>query len=388
MSKKIEALWDCPYCEQTRIGGLTKHCPNCGHPQDKDIMFYMPAADEMNVLDEEESKEYGQGVDWVCGFCDSLNRYSNKFCGNCGAAKEEQSGDYFANKKDQEKKAISEKDLEAEAPVQDVNSNVKVKPKTVTNQKKEEKKKREQEAQLAEERKLVAAKNKKILLGVFVAIAALLLVIFWPRKVDTVMYEKTWNRDIAVEMLNTVEESDWVVPEGGRILKTEREIHHYEQVLDHYEDVQVEKSEQVFDGYDTSVQYVNNGDGTYSEETVETPRYHTEHYYVTESQPVYISVPVFADKYVYEIDRWDYFRAVSTAGGDDEPYWGDVDLQDNERQGGSSETYTLNFNNKKNKKNYSISVSQDMWDTFHDGDNVTLTITNGEIRKINGEEIN
>ena len=37
MGKLIEGFWDCPYCGQKSIGGLTKVCPNCNTPRGKNI---------------------------------------------------------------------------------------------------------------------------------------------------------------------------------------------------------------------------------------------------------------------------------------------------------------------------------------------------------------
>ena len=98
MAKKIvEGLWDCPYCGQKGIGGLVKSCPNCAHPQDADTKFYL--GEKKAYLDEEKAKDYGKGADWTCSFCGSLNRYGNANCVNCGAQREDSSGDYFENRK-------------------------------------------------------------------------------------------------------------------------------------------------------------------------------------------------------------------------------------------------------------------------------------------------
>ena len=47
MGKIIEGLWDCPFCGNKRIRAGQKTCPDCGHPQDENIKFYMP--DEIKI---------------------------------------------------------------------------------------------------------------------------------------------------------------------------------------------------------------------------------------------------------------------------------------------------------------------------------------------------
>ena len=104
MGKKIEGLWDCPYCGTKGIGGLTKHCPSCGHPQDADTQFYLPS--QKKYLDEETAEKYGKGADWTCSYCGSLNRYYATECSNCGASREETSGDYNDNKRKRAEAAL------------------------------------------------------------------------------------------------------------------------------------------------------------------------------------------------------------------------------------------------------------------------------------------
>ena len=54
MAKKIiEGLWDCPYCGQKGIGGLTKSCPNCAHPQDAGTKFYL--GEKKEYLEEDKA---------------------------------------------------------------------------------------------------------------------------------------------------------------------------------------------------------------------------------------------------------------------------------------------------------------------------------------------
>lgn len=353
MGKLIEGRWDCKYCGKKGIRGLSKYCPGCGHPQDKDVKFYMP--DKIEYLDEETAKNYGKGADWVCSYCNSYNRYDANYCINCGGSKEEKEGDYFSVQKPEH---IPEDEIKDNVP--DSNPSEPPVPK------------------------------KKSKFGIFgVALAAILVIIagfmlLAPKNMDATLQDKSWSRNIAIEDCITVQESDWEVPDGGRIYDQKEEIHHYDQVLDHYETVEEERTRTVQDGYDTYTNYVDNGDGTFSEETVETPRYITETYYETVEKPVYKDVPVYATKYYYEIERWQETRVVTTEGKDDDPYWGETNLTGQEREGTKKENYNLIFTTKKEE--YITSVPLTTWQSLQIGDDAEITVQSGMIKKINGEE--
>ncbi len=396
-NKIIEGLWDCPYCDQKGIGGLTKQCPNCGHPQDEGTVFYLPSKKE--YLDKETADQYGKGADWICSFCDSLNRYYDDVCTNCGASREESSGDYFSNKTEEAKDSVAEKDVYGTASgtsgsaSEDVGADHSEDPvyqqyrKEAREQQQEKRRKQAQKEK--EEREKIQAQRRqssaKLFAGIGLILILALLFMFWPRTSKATLDSKSWVRDITIEELKAVQESAWSVPDGGRVYETQDEIHHYDQVLDHYENVLVPHYRQVLDGYDTSIEYVSNGDGTFSERTVSTPRYRTETYYVTVQEPVYQNVPNYQPKYYYEIDRWVESRHVTTRGGPEDPYWGDAGLAGNEREGVRQAAYTLTF--KEKRKSYSIDVNEEYWRSLKTGTSVKLTTSNGQIIKINGASL-
>lgn len=358
MGTIVEGLWDCPYCGQTGIGGLKKQCPNCGHPQDEGTKFYLGI--EKKVLSSEIAKNYGKGADWTCSYCNSLNRFSQTECANCGGPREESSGDYFENReKQKEKERDEEKDGSGQEHMQKC-------------------------ARLTagEKQPKGGAQNKKwsrfAILG---ALFLLLLLLFWPKKQTAVVVDKAWNRSIEVEEYTTVRESDWSIPSSGREYDRRQEIHHYNHVIDHYETVQVQKTRQVLDGYDTHTEYADNGDGTFTSYTVETPRYRTEYYTQEEEQPVYRDDPIYRTKYYYEIERWIVNHTVDTKGKTDAPYWGEVVLTDKQRQGARQEEYTVYFETKKGKK-YDMTITENEWNRLQIGDKKKLVIQFGTIKEI------
>lgn len=342
----VEALWDCPYCGQKRIGGLTKHCPGCGQPQSTNTVFYM--GEKKNYVDADRAKNYGKGADWMCDYCGSLNRYDQTSCSNCGAEREEAKGDYFSNKTQDGSQTVPKKQHFDPAPA--------------------------------------PAPKKgfpKILLLGLLAIIAVITFFALPKKHDVSITSKEWAREISIEAYKTLQESDWTVPEGGRVTDQKSELHHYDKVLDHYEYVDVQRTRTVPNGSHTETTYSNNGDGTFTEHTREVTDYTTETYYETEKRPVYRDEPRYQTKYYYDIDRWVPERTVDTSGGEDEPYWGKPELASNERESGREEIYVLHMKDNKKDKEYSYTCSSlEEWNNYKSGDGITIVVQGGKVKEI------
>ena len=150
--------------------------------------------------------------------------------------------------------------------------------------------------------------------------------------------------------------------------------------------VTVEKSRQVQDGYDTHTDYDDNGDGTFTEREVQTPRYKTEYYTEEEEQPVYEKVPRYQTKYYYDIDKWVPDRTLETSGGADEPYWDDTKLGENEREGDRRAEYKVTLTTDKDKS-YTAEVEEELWNSLDLGDNVDIVVKSGRVTSINGTEL-
>ena len=54
MGRIIEGYWDCKYCDSKGISGSIRECPNCGHPRDDTVKFYLK--DEKKYVSEEKAK--------------------------------------------------------------------------------------------------------------------------------------------------------------------------------------------------------------------------------------------------------------------------------------------------------------------------------------------
>lgn len=338
----VEGIWDCRYCGTNAIGGLTKHCPCCGHPQDEDVQFYL--GEEKKYLEEEVAAQYGQGADWVCGYCGALNRVHFKYCATCGGAKDSSEKDYFQAK--------------------------------------------DQQAARAAAKQTPPPPKKKSKLPMILALIAVLLVAFfmWPRTTASQVQEKSWTRTVDIQVERTVQEDDWQVPDGGRLLSQAQAIHHYNDVLDHYETRTREVAERVLDHYDTSVSYSNNGDGTFTEVEHQTPVYRTEYHTETYQEPIYVKVPQYATKYTYEIERWFYDRTETASGGADEPHWPELKLTDKEREAGTTETYTVTATDEK-EKSFTFEMSLEKWQGLNLHDSVKLTTVGGRVTKVNDKPL-
>lgn len=345
MSRIVKGYWDCPYCGNKGISGLEKRCTACGHSQDEGTKFYLK--EQKEYVSEDKAKEYGKGADWTCSYCGSLNRHDAKVCVGCGADREESSGDYFENIEKQKKKAEQKKPKEPE-------------PKA-------------------------GKKFFPFIIGLAIFLAFIAFACR-PKNYGASVTDKTWARAIDVEVYKTVNESDWSVPDGGRVTDERNEIHHYDSVLDHYETVTVEKSRQVQDGYDTHTEYEDNGDGTFTEREVQTPRYTTEYYTEEEEKPVYVDVPRYQTKYYYDIDKWVPDRILETSGGADDPYWDDTVLGENEREGDRRAEYKVTFTTEKDKT-YTAEVDEELWNSLDLGDNVDIVVKSGHVTSINGTEL-
>lgn len=372
--RKVEGYWTCSYCGTKDIGGLTKICPNCGNPQSKGLKFYLKEGSK-KYLDSKIAKDYGKGADWVCAYCESFNRYSNKICKNCGAQRAEAESDYFGKKQTSKqssppckKEEVSDNSYqEYNYMNQNVNHNNYDKEKRYSNK----------------AQNFFGNINLKVLFGLLggataiIAVIMLLISIFTPKEYDVQLTNKTWNRSISIQKLITVDENDWSVPPGGRIYDEKQEIRDYDHVIDHYKTKEYKVSRKEIDHYE--YKYSDNGDGTFDEEKV--PVYKTVYDTEYKKVPVYKDVPIYDTKYYYKIDKWFHNRTESSSGKIDEPYWPEFELGYKEKESGRSETYTIYFETEE-KKTFSKNVSYEKWQAYSLGEKYHITVVAGIVTEV------
>lgn len=371
MEKIIEMCWDCNHCGNKKILGRYTSCPNCGQPQDISTKFYR---DGDRYVDESENK-ISRKPKWLCSYCNSLNWDESCNCSNCGASKSENNGDYFTVKKKDEKGIMQEKNLfSGYKPLKNINIDTYDYSKRVNYN---QSPKQEQPRKNTLIGTLKSAMLPIVMMCAIVAILIGVFSFFTPRNINIVPDNKAWERSIEVEAYRTVDESDWIMPSGGRLKYITQDIYSYDQVVDYYKPVIKQVPDGTYiSGYSTHYEDLGNG---YSVKTRD-PIYSTKYKTVTEMEPVYKSVPVYKDKYHYEIERWVFDRYEKTSDGD-EPYWKELSLKTDEREGTRSEKYTIKTTIKEKIKSYSTSF--DIWNSIKVGKQINVTISGNKITKVN-----
>ena len=335
MGKILVGCWDCDYCGADRISGEVKICPKCGKPRGKDITFYMAGPKEY-VKDPEK---VNKNPDWLCPYCKTLNPDDNKFCSACGAAREESEQNYFESKEEDRKK----KEAREEAD-------------------------RREQAQTRS-----SGGSRLPLFGALIVAVFLLVFLIMPKSKGMHVDSKTWERSISVDRYQETQDSSWDLPEDAWDVTSKQEVFTYQSVLDHYETRTREVSEEVFDGYDISTEDKDLGNGYFEEVEVKTPRYRTEYHTETYEEPIYVSVPVYKTKYYYKIMKWMYDRDETTSGADDEPYYAELKLTENERESGRQEKYWIISDGKTYR------ISYDNWKQVRTGDDIMARVQGDEI---------
>ena len=352
MSKLVMAYWDCPVCGSKGIRGDVTNCPSCGRARGE-VQFYMKGYTEgetreeneradVEYLDEEQAKYVSKNPDWYCSFCNSLNSDNAEFCSNCGSSRADSEANYFE---------MLQKKKEREA------AEAAARPQVSSSQQKP------------------SRSPMKVLLVVLLAIIALFIWLNGNKTAgDLTVTGLQWARNINIEENRMYQESGWELPAGAEQTDARSELHHYDNVLSHYENVEVQRSRQVVDHYETYYTYTDNGNGTFTEVPHERPVYTTEYYTETVQQPVYQQVPRYQTKYYYNIWRWTPSRDVTASGEDHNAFWPEVELGENEREGQRTEAYTFTVEHRKNKgapETYRLAESD--WMNINVNDNLFIT---------------
>ncbi|HEY4159211.1 MAG TPA: hypothetical protein VGM29_13980 [Polyangiaceae bacterium] len=327
-----EMLWDCRFCGQRKLLGLThRHCPNCGAQQDANARYFPPDSERIAVQDH-----VYVGADIVCRYCNNATSRAAKHCGTCGAPLEE--GGAVAQRADQllaagagyagQTAADAQRELSgASAPV-------------------------------------APPLKKKSYLGCFVAagvvlllvIGSVLALVLWKKDDALTVSGHTWKRTISVDTFGPVHDSSWcdALPAGAGSVSRHREQR---------------SSKQVPDGQSCSTRKVDNGDGTFHEKQECTPKFKSE--------------PVYDDKCDYTIERWHLARTELAQGsGVSGVHWPDLKLARTgacvgcEREGTRSETYSVSYKDADGQT-YGCDFPQSRWGEFSDGSRWS-----GEVRRL------
>lgn len=353
MARIVRGYWSCDYCGSKDIDGLQDKCPNCGMGKPINTKYYMKGDSPATIkkedyLTETELKEAGIKVEecdgdhkeWLCDYCGQLNNWSNTHCDSCGSSHEESTKEYGDYNEEEYESPTFQENTE-----DDINRNpyfFKI---------------------------LTAMKSILPIVLPIMAVIFLIGFLFYPIEEIKTVVKYSWERSVVIEEERTVKESDWSIPSGGRVYNRRSEIHHYEDVIDHYETVNETKTRQVFDHYETTYTYSDNGNGTFTEHQQQKPVYRTETYVETKQKPVYKSQPVYKTKYYYEIERWFDAETYESSGFDKKPYYRtDYILKENERDTEKHSSYYVYFDDDD-----STTMKYSEWKNVDIGDCMTVT---------------
>ena len=339
-NKIVVGVWDCSYCGSDRISGELQVCPHCGKPRGSDVKFYM-AGPKKYV---EDPDKVSRNPDWLCSYCDSLNPDDAKFCTSCGASREDSEKNYFENLKAQEEKKKAEELRRAQSSAPSGASSASG-----------------------------GGRSRLPLIAGILVLIGILAFVLMPKNKKMQVDHKHWERTVDVEQYVEVEDSGWTVPSEAYDVTSKEEISGYSQVLDHYETREREVAEEVLDGYDTETTYKDLGNGHFEEVETQVPRYRTEYHTETYQEPVYVSVPIYSPRYYYKIMQWTHERTETTSGDDNEPYYAELNLAENEREGQKTESYTVIVDGKSYKTSY------DLWEQIEVGEGINAVVKSGEI---------
>ncbi len=351
-----EGRWDCQYCGT--IGNLGRHrqCQNCGRSRPDGTKFYL--ADDAEVTDKQLERQALVGPDWVCEFCGTSNAADKTVCGSCGAAREatspvQKTKDYDLDEVPTSGDMTFDEEPKPEQPTEKPKKNI----------------------------PLVVIAGAAALAVVCIGIIAFL--IFGGRDENATVSGFEWQRTVDIEAFQTVTEEDWEIPAGGRILSQRQEIHHYDQILDHYETRQRQVDEQIQVGVETYVCGQRDlGNGFFEDIECERPIYETQVRTENYEEPIYREEPVYQTLYTYEIDKWVVVRTDQVSASDHSPYWPRANLNNDEREGETSERYVVFFTDGDGSL-HEWDTKLDEWQSFEEGQQVILKLNPlGEISEV------
>lgn len=316
-----EMLWDCKYCGQKKLLGVThRFCAGCGAPQDPNARYFPPDHEKVAVKDHPYV-----GADVTCPSCRQPMSRAAKCCTNCGGPIDR--GAEVALRQD------------VVVPPPGYGPQGWAPPHTPM-------------GMAAAPRPTTSSKTKiviGIVAGVVSLLVALILVaIFWKREGVFEVRAHAWQRTIAVERYEPVRKTVWCddKPFGARELGRRREQ---------------KGTEKVKDGETCGTRKKDLGNGSYKE--------------VRECQPKYKDVPVYADRCDIEVTEWHVIRTAEAKGTSptDPPKWPATNVTRTgtclgcEREGARNESYTVSFVDTKTKDDASCTLPEAKWATFAKG---------------------
>jgi hypothetical protein len=197
--------------------------------------------------------------------------------------------------------------------------------------------------------------NKRIIIalcvGVLLLIAGIYAAITYRRTDEARVTRLMWLRAINIERWQTVQESGWDVPAGGRETRSYPDIHHYERYAS--------------GSHQSCSTFGSGSKRTTSCSTVLD----------------YSSRPVWQTRYDYDIERWVVVRTPTRTGENSEPDWPDVsDVRTSatlaigdERAGQRISRYSVEV--QASGQVYTLDFAKGRWRSFRQGKHYMLVLS-------------
>ena len=381
-ARQFWAYWDCKHCGSKGFRGDVTECPNCGRVRDKDVVFYKK---EGPVEYVENAHELPREENWICSFCDSQNPANVSVCGQCGAPKDKDAIGYFEQRRREQQGNDSGYAREHRAePVEESHESHEDDLEAELQYSRQHR--QYSEPYQAPYRHTTSPASNSIgsaassildsigsffcnlpyaqigmLAGIALAVGLVIWGIVWlctPIREELQVSDMMWQYSINIEESYMSKESGWDLPHGAILLHEEDEIKTYVPVIDHYDTKTKTIPHRDYVGEEVvGYEDIDLGNGRFERREITAPKYEEWDELVEYEEPVYRNEPVWATKYYYEIERWRHARYVKTSGHDKEFYWGTVELEDGEREGASTEKYTIFGYTSDNYEQFTCSQS-------------------------------
>ncbi len=330
--------WDCTTCGYKGIKGPESECNHCGADRPKDVKFYL-ADDSEIVQDPEALKRARSGADWECSYCGENNQAFENKCMSCGNNRDASDGD----------KSLKTKTY--------YNNEV---PRTGDNTKE---KKLQQVAQTSKPRR----KTKKKPLIIILVILVILGLIFGPgHDIEVTVDGFEWERTIKTEEKRKVIEEDWQLPNEGTLINSFQAVHHYNQILDHYE-TRTRTRQRVTGSEEYVCGKTDMGNGYFEDKYC--TRNITESYEEEYEDPVYRQEPVYQTKYKYSIYRWKPAKPLISSGNNHKAEWADTrEIKNNHylRESGRKGIYCIIVKDEENEI-HRHEIPEEKWEQLEPG---------------------
>jgi len=327
MEKTYQMLWDCTYCGQKKLLGLShRFCANCGAPQNAALRYYPSDAEKVAVEDHRYA-----GADVACPSCHHFcSRLANN-CVNCGGPMA--GGREAAMRQAQVAAAGAGFRGESAQDARAAFGGPQGMP--------------PQGAPPAAKKSSCAVVAIGLIVAVIVGMGMIGL-FCWKKSGSFEVAGQSWERRIAIETFGPVRSKAWCdeLPAGARVIDRAREKR---------------STRQVADGQECNTVRKDMGDGTFKEKQECKPRYKDE--------------PVYGDRCEYERNEWKKTRDAQARGNSasDAPRWPDPGLARQgsclgcEREGSREESYRVQLRDAQGGDGGSCTFDEDKWATFTPG---------------------